>query len=220
MVKYQFYLDAGQILSFDIDIDRNNVPREPKDVREAWVRLDNCRCENCTLSPEKYLWCPAAVDIEHIIARFCDIISCHQMVVHVTTAQRTFVQRCDAQTAINSLLGVVLASSACPILSQLHALAHFHLPFATVDETIYRTVGNYLLKQYFVNQLGQKPDLELKGLSELYANLEIVNTSLARRIDTVSKRDANINAIVQFFAMSSLVRSSIEERLIPLAAYF
>ena len=37
-----------------------------------------------------------------------------------------------------------MALSGCPVLEQLKPMARFHLPFASVEETIYRAASMYL----------------------------------------------------------------------------
>ena len=43
----------------------------------------------------------------------------------------------------------MMATSACPITSQLKALTHYHLPFASAEETLFRAVAAYLLNAGF-----------------------------------------------------------------------
>src|SRR5262249_33669487 len=114
---------------------------------------------------------------------------------------------------LGSLLGLVMASSGCPILGELRGLARFHLPFAEFEETLFRTVGLYLLRQYFVARDGGVPDFELAGLGRLYEDLQEVNRALQRRMEGVSPRDASINAVTMLFSLSALVALSLEAGL-------
>ena len=79
-------------------------------------------------------------------------------------------------TGLQSLFGLMMATSGCPILSRLRPLADYHLPFADIDETVHRVVGTYLMRQYFEGQeTGTEPDLELTALKDYYKELEIVD---------------------------------------------
>jgi hypothetical protein len=106
-----------------------------------------------------------------------------------------------------------MATSACPLISQLRPLAYFHLPFATSEETIFRTVGTYLVKQYLLMNDGVKPDFELHGLNQIYSELITVNTNFADRIRHASEKDANLNALVRHDSFSLLVLFALKEGL-------
>ena len=153
------------------------------------------------------------MDIHNVVDTFSSIMSHTNASIQVVTAQRTYHKSCDVQTGLGALLGLLMAGSGCPILSKLKAMAHFHLPFATLDETIFRTVGAYLIQQYLVAQEGGTPDFELNHLKALYEELESLNNSMAHRLRNAAECDASVNAIVGFFGVSYLVRDSIDEQL-------
>jgi hypothetical protein len=154
-----------------------------------------------------------AVDVFRITERFADLLSYERVHVRVSRGARTYDIDCDVQTGLGSLLGLVMASSDCPILSQLRALTRFHLPFAEFEETLFRTVALYLLRQYFVARDGGEPDFALAGLARLYDDLQEVNRSFKRRIEGASPRDASINAVTLLFSLSALVSMSLESGL-------
>jgi hypothetical protein len=124
-----------------------------------------------------------------------------------------YVKYCDVQTGLRALLGLVMATCACPVTSRLKALAYFHLPFANVEDTLFRVVAAYLVKQYFVHQAGGQPDLELTGLTQFYQDLQEVNLCFKGRLDAASEKDANLNAICSLNFLSVIVSSSLEDDL-------
>jgi len=75
-------------------------------------------------------------------------------------------------------------------------MARFHLPFADVDETLYRATSMYLLAQYFRQQEGKAGDFELEGLKHIYDNIQLVNAAVADRLRAATKTDATVNAII------------------------
>ncbi len=154
-----------------------------------------------------------ALDIEEVAARFKDILSYEQAQVRVLSKEREYLKKCDIQTGLKSLLGLIMASSRCPTLSQFKPMAIYHLPFASIDETIYRVSGAYLLKQYFLNKEGIKPDLKLLGLWKFYRELQLVNKDFMRRIRAASQSDANLNAINILLSLSSVVALTLDDRL-------
>jgi hypothetical protein len=210
LVEYEFTLANGRVHRFVVGGDE-----DPPTTSElpAWTRLDFSQCGNCPLSLADTPRCPVAVDVFRIAERFATELSFERVHVRAHRAGRTYEIDCDVQTGLGSLLGLVMASSGCPILGELRGLAHFHLPFAEFDETLFRTVGLYLLRQYFIARDGGKPDFALAGLAELYDELQEVNRAFKRRIEGVSPRDASINAVTLLFSLSALVTLALESGL-------
>jgi hypothetical protein len=89
-----------------------------------------------------------------------------------------------------------MATSGCPILANFKPMARFHLPFATVQETIFRAAGAYFLAQYYRKQHGEPAGLDLTGLREIYRLTHEVNHGLSHRLRSISGGDANLNALV------------------------
>jgi hypothetical protein len=210
MVEYEFTLADGRVHRFLIGGDEE---RPVTAELPPWTALAYHQCGNCPLAAAQTPRCPAAVDVFRIAERFADKLSYERVHVRVQRHDRTFEMDCDVQTGLGSLLGLVMASSGCPILGQLQGLARFHLPFAEFEESLFRTVGLYLLRQYFVAKDGGRPDFELAGLARLYDDLQEVNRAFKRRVETVSPRDASINAVTLLFSLSALVALSLESGL-------
>ncbi len=213
MIEYIFQLDSGKTLNFRVNINREYEIKADKAFHSFWTRLDYHQCSNCPLSPAEYKYCPTAVDLQEIIAIFSPFLSHVRVLVTVKTPERQYSKTCDLQTGLQSLLGLVMATSACPILSRLWPLANFHLPFATTQDTLFRTVGAYLIYQYFIFSEGGKADFELRELKSFYNSLEELNACFTDRIRIASKSDANLNAVVQLGALSFMVYVSLEEQL-------
>ncbi|EDN68605.1 conserved hypothetical protein [Beggiatoa sp. PS] len=98
---------------------------------------------------------------------FKEILSSSVTEVRVITQEREYFKRCDAQTGLRALIGLVMATSACPILSKMRGMAYYHLPFASIDEIVFRVTSSYLLSQYYVYQEGKEPDWDLKDLKNI-----------------------------------------------------
>jgi hypothetical protein len=213
MVEYEFYLENGERHVFQISLNRRFTPEIDQAEHPQWTKLCYRQCKNCPLTEQQFSHCPAAVDLEEIITRFSQIISFSKVDITVRTPEREYHQRCDAQQGLYSILGLVMATSECPILSQLRPLANFHLPFATPEETIFRTVGAYMVKQYLIQEAGGTPDFRLHGLTQLYQDLVVLNTSFVDRIRVASEKDANLNAVIRLDSFSLLVLFAIKEHL-------
>jgi hypothetical protein len=207
LITYSFQFQDGSSWFHRININRSrNASAAAPASAPEWTRLSFHRCENCPLSEDMCSHCPPAVDAAPILGYFASITSIAQVRVTVITPE----------LGLMALLGVVMATSACPILSRLRSQALFHLPFASMDETLYRAVGDYLIKQYFAMKDGKQPDFALTGLDQLYRDLATLNIAFFKRIQASSPNDANVNAIVTFRSMSDIVSMSLDDRLSPL----
>jgi hypothetical protein len=219
MILYEFVIDGGPSHEFKVDLDR--VPGSVGGPdHEPWTLLGFNQCPNCPLASTEHAQCPVALDLEEIVTRFRSLLSFQEAVVTVHTPERSYMKRGDVQTGLRSLLGLVMATSGCPILGRFRSMAYYHLPFANFEETLFRTVGSYLLKQYFVRKAGGVADLELRGLARFYEEVRIVSQAFKRRLDAASEKDANMNAIGTLILMGMVVSSSLDEQLQELQAQF
>jgi len=107
----------------------------------------------------------------------------------------------------------VMASSECPTLSVMRGMAYFHLPFASLDETVYRITSSYLLQQYFKYKRGEEYDLDFVGLKEYFKEVQTVNYHFLERIRAASEADSNLNVLATLFTISSMLSLSLERHL-------
>ncbi|MGH8453502.1 MAG: DUF6901 family protein [Nevskiales bacterium] len=206
-IVYRFVLKDGTQHRFSVDLDRGPPAAG---AAPEWTRLGFHQCANCPLQPEQSPRCPPAVDLAPVIAAFAPIISHDQARVEVETPERTISKDCQVQQALSSLVALIMATSACPILGQLRGLARTHLPLATLEETLYRSVSAYVMGQLLVHQEGGQPDWNLDGLKTLYAELETLNVHFKKRVNAAAKQDAAINAVAALGVLSMGVGFSID----------
>ena len=88
-----------------------------------------------------------------LIDLFHDSISYDKVDVSIETESRHYSKNTALHNALASLVGVLLATSGCPVLGKLKPMVRHHLPLASVQETIYRVLSMYLLAQYFMSSL-------------------------------------------------------------------
>lgn len=219
-VRYIFRLDE-ETLRFEIDTSFEPTWTEANTAGlPAWTRLDCHQCECCPLKSETHPHCPAAVRMHKVLERFKGHGSVQRVALRVETQRRNYELDCDLQSGLNSMLGLQMATSGCPVVSQLRSMATFHLPLSSFAETLYRAVSAYLTKQYFIQQEGGTPDWQLKGLQNFYEALETLNNDFSQRIRMIDQKDAISNAMVMFFAASIVVASLIEDGLSEYKDYF
>jgi hypothetical protein len=212
-ICYLLQLEDGSEWRYLVDIHRpQQASVHNQESHPDWTRLGFQQCDNCPYQESEVVYCPAALDFAGIAQHFANTASIARADVWVYTRQRSYFKNCDMQNILRSLFGLLMASGACPVLSRLKPLAEFHLPFATLQETVHRMAGTYLIRQYQKKQDGEgEPDWQLTGLQALYRELKTVNLALMRRLRQASRDDANINAIQGFISISSIVEMGVDD---------
>jgi hypothetical protein len=219
VIQYKFVLRGGGEQVIRVDLDRTS--EEPAESTQSpsppdWTALGFRKCLNCPLKVEESPRCPAALDLAPTIGAFAKIISHEKAEVVVQMPHRVVGKECQVQDALSSVVALIMATSACPILGKMRGLAYTHLPFASIDETLFRTLGAYLLRQLIEARRGGTPDWELKKLRDYYVELEILNHSFKKRIDAAAEQDATINAVSALGVLSTGVGFSIDDQLADL----
>ena len=216
-IKYIFRFPDDRRETFEVTLDGESI--EPIDDRSEalpqWTQLDFEQCPNCPLSVETHSHCPLAARLVKVVNICENLLSYDKIRMHVVTAERMISKHTTAQQGISALMGLIMATSGCPLTSFFKPMARFHLPLASGEETIYRATSMYLLAQYFLRKEGRESDLELDGLTEIYRDMQILNSAIAKRIRAAIQEDAAVNAIVllDFFAktLPYVLEESLEE---------
>ena len=219
-IEYNFTLDDGKVLNYWIDFDRPRDHILNQTDYPAWTQLEFHQCPNCPLHTKEYSHCPPAIDAHEILQGFADVISCNEVDIHVKTPEREYFKRTDAQTGLRAIIGFVMASSACPILSKMRGMAYFHLPFASMDETVFRVTSSYLLHQYYQHKKTGEFDLDFAGLKEQFKETQTVNYNFLERIRAASEADSNLNVLATLFTISSMLSLSLDRHLREIEKYF
>jgi hypothetical protein len=212
--SYTFRLPDGTERDFDVHLDADTLALVPaKGVpKPAWTKLKYFQCANCPLGDD-IEDCPVAVSLSALVETFKDAISFENTTVRVKTEERAYEKETTLQKGLSSIIGIYMVTSNCPVMDQLRPMVRFHLPFASMDETIYRVVAMYLVAQYFRMRKGKQPDWELKHLSEIYQEVANVNNGMLERIRHASTEDANVNAITILSTQGGMVPIYVEDSL-------
>jgi hypothetical protein len=219
---YSFVFEGKWNIDFSINLDARslNYISDAQDVPADWAKLDNGKCPNCTLDATTSPYCPVCLRIHNVLLLFLNTASFEKVKVIVRSAERTYSSDTSVQKGLSSMLGIYMVTCGCPILEQIKPMVRFHLPFATLEDTIYRAVSSYFLRQYFQYKRGQKTDWDLKGLTDIYKEIQIVNEALVERFRSLARKDANVNAIVLLDIFAKELPYSIEDRLKELEYLF
>lgn len=211
-VKYEFVFAEGKGKIFEVELDRSADLKNSINL-EDWALLQHCQCSNCPLDKKTNKYCPVAVDMAPVVGDFRNENAFQKVTVRVTTEGRIYEKYTGLEEGLRSLLGLIMATSRCPLLGELRPMAVHHMPFASPDEFIQRTVSLYLLQQFFAMRNHEKPDWELKGLVARNQRLQLVNQALWQRIHSFCEGDSNLKALLSFFSMASSVSFSLESQL-------
>lgn len=218
IIRYTLTFDDASSVACVIDTERTADDTQATPAPE-WTRLSHHQCGNCPLSSKEHTHCPTARDIAKIVERFSEVPSHTAVHVQADMLERSHSRHTDLQTALQSVLGLMMATSACPVLSRMKGPARLHMPFATLDETLFRMVGAYFIGQYHRARLGEEPDWSLDSLSAFYDEVQTVNRHLKLRLDAMAGSDAHLNAVVSLMSMSMLVSFSLDHNLQNMLPY-
>jgi len=197
-IRYAFTLPNGSEEMFELHLDAQTldlVEPIPEHLPE-WTALAFKQCPHCPLVPATHPRCPLAVRLVPVVNRFDGLISHDEIHVSVITEERKISQKTTAQRGIGSLMGLLIATSGCPHTAVFKPMARFHLPLASREETVYRATSMYLLAQYFLKKRGMSVDFELGGLQDIYRNMEIINASIVKRLQSATETDSLVNGVI------------------------
>ncbi len=213
--KYLFLLINGQKESFEINLDKKSLKYIPvTDIEpSAWTKLEHNQCNNCPLNKKDYPDCPLAINLSDVVSKFSSLHSYDTVHVVIETKERTYSRNTSLQQALSAMLGIFMVTSDCPIMASLKPMVRFHLPFASVEETVFRSVSTYLLGQYFKHRNGEQADWDLNNLMGNYENIQLLNHGMAARMRSVVDKDANLNALVVLDVFAKELPFSIQKSL-------
>jgi len=197
-IKYEYFFEDNRSESFDLNLHDGDLLLDPLPVNEndSWIRLGFHQCEECPLDSGTHRYCPVARNLFYVLMRFKDNFSYDRVLNRVTTVNRRIEKESSLQEGLSPLIGLIMASSGCPILDKFRPMVLTHLPFADEKETIYRAVSAYLLSQYLKEKEGKEADWKLEKFRNMYARVEKINDSFIKRFRVIEGKDANVNALI------------------------
>lgn len=200
-------------LTFKISLSSDKLDYQAIDTetRPDWTKLEFHQCEGCKLADSGVDHCPVAVNLQDIVGTFSSDVSYDIIDLSIETAERTYSkERVSMQNGLSSILGIIMVTSGCPSLDFLRPMVATHLPFASIDESIYRAMSMYLLAQFVRANNGLEPDWSLQGLMDIYADIDSINISMVKRLQAATEQDASLNAVVILDSFAKLVPMSIK----------
>lgn len=214
--RYTFAFPDGQNIVCQVNLDPVTLDYLPPVGQELpdWAQNGSWLCTECELRPKPGAHCQLIQNIAQVVVQFRDVASFDRADVTVESAERTVSQRqIPVQEALSSLLGLIMVTSGCPALDFLRPMTSLHLPFANLEETIFRAASTYLLAQYYRHKRGMSADWDLVKLMSIYRQIGLINNSLCEYLRQAVSQDANLNALIVLDTFGQMLTGSIETEL-------
>lgn len=221
-IAYQFKLKNGTEKKFDILLDRETLAlvREQNEAPPEWARLEFQQCSNCPLNTTLTRYCPIAANLSGIVQEFREMTGPDKATVTVIVKERAYFKAGSIQEGLSPLLGIIMTTSGCPIMEPLKPMVRYHLPFASLDETVFRMISMFLMAQFIRSQSGKKPEWQLEGLSRIYAEVKKLNKDFGQRMRAAARSDANVHALVKLNVFAVMVPIEAQKMLKEITPYF
>lgn len=211
---YRFIFREQITVSFEVKINYKTllIENDVSHIDKDWTKLKNFECPNCPLDKSTNEYCPLARNLAEVLYFFNTLPSYEEAKVSVETNDRTTFKQTTVQIGVGSLIGIIMASSGCPIIGVLRPLVRFHLPFASLEETEYRVFSTYIFAQYFKFITGDKPDWNLTKLKAAYEQIQIVNKNIVTKLSDVELNDTSRNAVVTLSNFAEYIIFNLEDK--------
>lgn len=221
-IVYAYRFEDGTTLKFDLLLNHETLALtlEKPAVLPEWTLLTRNQCAICPLDKRLIAYCPVAAHFSGVVEKFKKFVSHDKVGVACIVEERTYSKNTTVQMGLSPLLGIIMTTSGCPIMEQLKPMVRFHLPFASLEETIFRMVSMHLVGQYLRKQLGKPAEWSLDGLTRIYAKVGQVNNDFADRLLSAAQNDVNVNALVNLDAFAKMVPLAAESMLRKITPYF
>lgn len=221
-IRYRFHLPGKATAEISLEFERDSFDLHPSAAEkdEDWVALEFHKCSHCPLSPPATQACPFARTLSRFIHQFDAFYSYEGVVVEVVTEKRTVVAQGALQQGLSSLAGLIGATCGCPRLSFFRPMAHFHLPFASEEETLYRLFSAHVLGQFIAAGADGPVQVSLEGLQAHCEAASLVNRGMSERLRAAFTKDGVVNGLIILDTFAQAAPYVMRERLAELRHIF
>lgn len=218
-ITYHIGLPDGERREYKVSVLTGLSRKQDAAPLPEWTKLSFHRCKHCTLPEGEHTHCPLAVSMTELVDDSKSSLSHDNVSLNVISAHRQITVDTTLQRALSSLLGLVMATSACPSMRFFRPMARFHLPVSTQDETMFRVISTYMMARFFLNG-GMGEHDNFATLVALYRDLREINMQIAKRIQSAENHDAATNAVVLLHVLTCVLPLSMDESLHELRLLF
>lgn len=222
LYSYNITFADGEEVHIPVTIDPHSIVSDLdlEDLPPEWTRRDYVEDPDYAALPHAGgLYCPIALRLVKPLALFGNRMSIERVRAVVRTPERDYVKECDLQTVLGSLFGLLMATSGSPAMAVFRPMARFHLPFASLQESLYRVASMLLLQRYFTH--GERGvSLALEDVREIYRRTEVINRNMIQRLRVYTEKDSTLNAMVILSSLSFYIPATLEEGMEELRELF
>lgn len=184
------------------------------------MELEFHQCPGCTLSVDETPFCPVAFNLGRVLVPFKEDRPDRRITTVVTFREKQIGKQCELKEGLNSLAGLIMATSGCPMLDVFRPMAYIHQPFASMEETFFRAISGYMVAQFVRSAHGKEPVLHLDGLTKIYGNISQLNRAFKQRLAEFHGVKENVSELVLLEMFAKIGAMTIDddwlERIYPL----
>lgn len=220
-IIYHFTVADGTTYSHTVQLSTDQVIDHSSGDYPEWTSLAFQRCKNCEWDKSDY--CPVAINLREAALLLGKFRSYDMVDVVVETPERTYNKHTSIQEGLSGLLGLIMARSGCPAFEAFRGPGWFHLPFSTMEETMFRITGSYMLRQFLLGDgTAESREQIVQNVQSTYETVAIINRCIMQRLKAGVKVafDAPYNAITILDSMGGMVSMSIPDGMDDLRKYF
>lgn len=198
-VVYRVEFDDREPVVFDLRLDEHGLLQNMAERGPSWTRIDDDGCRGCRAAGDH---CRAALSIMPVVEAFLEVDSLQTTRTRVTIGERSTEVIGPISQVVASLMGLCMPASGCAVAAPFRAMAIYHQPFATLEETVIRAAGFTLLEHWAHGTLcGDDP---FAALIDAWAGLEQINLRIGRKLQQYCEKDATLNGLtsLDMFAKS------------------
>ncbi len=212
--NYLFKFKDGREKYFSIHVNKKTLKiiRNSSQQFPEWAKLQNFMCPHCPLDEANNIYCPLALNLVESLYSFSDCNSFEMVDIRVETPNRNYEKNTSLQSGVSAMLGILMVSSGCPYMVKLKPMLHFHLPFATLEETQIRAFSFYLLAQHIKWRKGGKPDWDMNNLFNIYEAIRELNHNVSEKIANIEAKDTSINSVVVLNNFADYVTLTLDDK--------
>ena len=190
-VTYSVEKPDGEVVEFVIRLDEHGILEGLAAEGPRWTRMEGQRCIDCRAGGAA---CRAAVAIAPVVDAFISVDSLQKVRARAILPNYTAEMDGPVSGVVSSIMGLTMAASGCPKLAPFRAMALYHQPFSTLEDTVIRAAGFLLLGRWAHATLGDADPFA--PLIDAWEQLEEVNLRIARCLQDHCATDAALNGLV------------------------
>lgn len=190
-VIYRIQKPDGSQVEFDNRLDENGLLEGLPERGPVWTRLHGTRCAGCNA---RHRTCRGALAIAPVVAAFKTMDSLEHVAVSVVMTNYTAEVICPVSKVVSSIMGLRMAASGCPKIAPFRAMALYHQPFSSLEDTVIRAAGFMLLGRWAHGTLATSDPFA--PLIDAWDSLEEVNLRIAQALQDHGSTDAALNGLV------------------------